>query len=93
MLVDKPDENLINVLSFSNNKSKNEYNSDHLEYTNRLGSINEMVITDGDKYLFQIKWNQEGMLEGIAFKLEPSNLLSNKSWLKNTVMNWSGFMM
>jgi hypothetical protein len=33
MLVDKPDENLINVLSFSNNKSKNEYNSDHLEYT------------------------------------------------------------
>ncbi|ALI37843.1 hypothetical protein NMY3_03661 [Candidatus Nitrosocosmicus oleophilus] len=55
MLVDKPDENLINVLSFSNNKSKNEYNSDHLEYTNRLGSINEMVITDGDKYLFQIK--------------------------------------
>jgi len=55
MFVGKPDENLINVSSFSNNKSKNEHNSGHLEYTNKLCSNNEMVITDGDKYLFQIK--------------------------------------
>ncbi|MDF0682341.1 MAG: hypothetical protein P0116_15400 [Candidatus Nitrosocosmicus sp.] len=55
MFVGKPDENLIDVLSFSNNKSKNEHNSGHLEYTNKLGSNNEMVIMGGYKHLFQIK--------------------------------------
>jgi hypothetical protein len=72
ILVDNFDEYLMNAIDLSNNKSKNNNSNNnnqiHLEYTNKIGNFNEMIIMSDSKYLFQIKYSQNGKLEALHSK-------------------------
>ena len=86
ILVDSFDESLMNAVDLSNNKSKNNNNNRPilLGYTNKLGNFNEMVIMSDSKYLFQIKYNQNGKLEALysneKHQIFVQEILFEKFW-------------
>ncbi|MDQ2686126.1 MAG: hypothetical protein M3Y25_09840 [Thermoproteota archaeon] len=97
ILVDNFDEYLLNAVDFSNNKRKNKSSNNNqiqLEYTSKLGNFNEMVIISDSKYLFQIKYNQNGNLEALysneKHQIFVQEILFEKFW--NEVENLSNVL-
>ncbi len=97
ILVDNFDEYLLNAVDFSNSKRKNKSSNNNqiqLEYTNKLGNFNEMVIMSDSKYLFQIKYNQNGKLEASysneKHQIFVQEILFEKFW--NEVENLSNVL-